>query len=183
MFSQPIITPFALMIPGQLAITQFTQINNSFVVDVNNPAIITSIAFFLMQPLDEGIAACLYYSYPPYSQLEFLGAIANARPSDIFSTSFSLNPHTNKQAQIKIVIQLQQIDQNLQQMILMLPEKQGYYFMAIAQHLDRFLQDYPKQIYYNEKNQQMLVVPTISLNKWLQRFTEKYNIDPNFLFS
>ena len=36
--------------------------------------------------------AVLYYSLPPFNDIEFMGAVANARPSDTFSTKFGLNP-------------------------------------------------------------------------------------------
>jgi len=40
------------------------------------------------------MGAALYYSMPPtYDGMIFIGAIANARPSDIFHTGWALNPH------------------------------------------------------------------------------------------
>ena len=51
--------------------------------------------------------ASLYFSTYPYQNLEFLGAIANERPSDIFHTSWSLNPAVNTQSEIKLVVQLE----------------------------------------------------------------------------
>jgi len=47
-----------------------------------------SIALFLLNPIMEGYAVCLFYSRFPYEGTTFLGAIANQRPSDIFATSF-----------------------------------------------------------------------------------------------
>ena len=64
---------------------------------VANPASINVIGFYMTQELaDNTMGAALYYSCPPeYSGLTFVGAIANARPSDIFHTGFSLNPSVN----------------------------------------------------------------------------------------
>jgi Protein of unknown function (DUF775) len=48
--------------------------------------------------------AALYFSTPPYEGLEFVGAIANERPSDIFHTGWSLNPVVNVHAELKLVV-------------------------------------------------------------------------------
>ena len=54
---------------------------------------------------DDSIGAALYYSTPPnYENLLFIGAIANARPSDIFHPGFALNPLVNVHSEIKLVI-------------------------------------------------------------------------------
>lgn len=50
--------------------------------------------------------ASLYFSIPPYEILEFIGAIGNERPSDIFHTGWALNPLVNVQFELKLVIQL-----------------------------------------------------------------------------
>lgn len=50
------------------------------------------------------MGACLYFSVPPYQGLEFIGAIANARPSDIFPTNFALNPNVNTLQELKLIV-------------------------------------------------------------------------------
>ena len=51
--------------------------------------------------------AGLYYSLPPhYNSIEFIGAIANERPSDIFHPGFALNPSVNVLPEIKLVIEI-----------------------------------------------------------------------------
>ncbi len=57
-------------------------------------------------PIDKpDSCVALYYSTPPsYNSLIFIGAIADARPSDIFHTGFSLNPNVNIYPEIKLVI-------------------------------------------------------------------------------
>ena len=54
------------------------------------------------------MGAALYYSKPPaYDGLAFIGAIGNDRPSDIFHTSWGLNPDVNLLAEIKLVVCLE----------------------------------------------------------------------------
>ena len=51
--------------------------------------------------------ASLYFSVPPYENLEFVGAIGNDRPSDIFHTGWALNPMVNLLPELKLVVQLE----------------------------------------------------------------------------
>ena len=64
---------------------------------IQNPGSVNVIGFFMNVPLaDQSQGASLAYSVPPdYSGLTFIGAIANARPSDIFHTGWALNPNIN----------------------------------------------------------------------------------------
>ena len=48
----------------------------------------------------------MYYSPPPYTALEFIGAVANTRPSDIFYPGFPLNPDINNLINIKIALKI-----------------------------------------------------------------------------
>ena len=54
--------------------------------------------------------ASLYCSTPPYEGLEFIGAIADERPSDIFHTGWSLNPSVNTFTELKLVVQIEPIE-------------------------------------------------------------------------
>lgn len=47
---------------------------------------------------------------PPYEGLEFIGAIANERPSDIFHTGWALNPTVNVHSELKLVVQLEPLE-------------------------------------------------------------------------
>jgi hypothetical protein len=82
------------------------------------------IGFFLNQPLGDNqvggknlcksiFKASLYFSVPPYEGLEFIGAVANLRPSDIFHTGWSLNPTVNTLPEVKLVVQLEPL-QNIE---------------------------------------------------------------------
>jgi hypothetical protein len=57
--------------------------------------------------LPYSLLATLYFSTYPYQNLEFIGAIANERPSDIFHTGWSLNPSTNTLGEVKLVAQVE----------------------------------------------------------------------------
>lgn len=86
---------------------------------IPNPRAINVIGFFMNQPLADnnfgGIhlfnlivyVASLYFSVHPYVNLEFIGAIGNERPSDVFHTGWSLNPCVNILPELKLVVQLE----------------------------------------------------------------------------
>jgi hypothetical protein len=59
-------------------------------------------------------------------------------------------------------------------------ENQTKYAMAIAQNLYNYMGSYNQVI--PGYNQEMLVTPTNVLDKWLKRFQEKYQVDPNFIY-
>lgn len=66
-----------------------------YCIDIQNPISVPNITFFLSSLLNEEYGATLYYSAPPYLSLEFIGAISNSRPSDIFRTGFPVKPDVN----------------------------------------------------------------------------------------
>lgn len=100
----------------------------SRVLTIPNPKAINVIGFFMNNPLPDNslggkhktliqiIVATLYFSPPPYENLEFVGAIANERPSDIFHTGWSLNPSVNLLPELKLVLQLEPLE-NIETMV------------------------------------------------------------------
>ena len=91
-----------VVIPGQPVITGGPIFNNNIVLDIWNPKLINNISVFLTEQIPDDSCASLYFSTPPYENLQFLGCVANARPSDILYTGWTLNPLVNQFEQIKI---------------------------------------------------------------------------------
>lgn len=71
---------FTLIIPGQPCITNFEQIGDNLIYDLTNPIATSSIGMALNCPLPEGYAASLYYSLPPFTDLQFLGKFSMIIP-------------------------------------------------------------------------------------------------------
>ena len=84
--------PFTLILPGSGPITNFNCDDQIYHIDLESPASIPNVCLTLTQPLPYNIALALYFSVAPYTDLQFMGAVYNARPSDIFSTGFPLRP-------------------------------------------------------------------------------------------
>lgn len=53
-----------------------------------NPRGIANISLFLTSPIPENYAITLYFSIPPYNNMQYLGAVANEKSSDTFPTGF-----------------------------------------------------------------------------------------------
>mmetsp|Transcript_39670 Transcript_39670/g.38245 ORF Transcript_39670/g.38245 Transcript_39670/m.38245 type:complete len:144 (+) Transcript_39670:14-445(+) len=105
---------FGVLIPGSVIQYNFEVVQDKGVITIPNPKSINVIGFFMNRPLDNVTAgASLYFSAPPYDGMEFIGAIANSRPSDIFHTGWSLNPSVNIHSELKLVVQIEPL-QNLE---------------------------------------------------------------------
>ena len=96
--------PFTLIAPGSPPITNFNCDNQIYHVDLVNPSSIPNLCLTLTNPLPDNIALCLYYSAPPYTSLQYVGAVYNNHPSDIFSTGFPLLPDIAELPSVKICL-------------------------------------------------------------------------------
>ena len=47
---------------------------------------------------------------PPYDGLEFIGAVADERPTDIFHTGWALNPSVNMLSELKLVVAIEPVE-------------------------------------------------------------------------
>jgi hypothetical protein len=83
--------PFTLIIPGLPPLTNFEYTNGFFHTDVNNPATIQYMTLVLISQLPDNTALSLHYSLPPYSSMNYMGAITNGRPTDTFSTGWGID--------------------------------------------------------------------------------------------
>jgi hypothetical protein len=99
-----------IVIPGSPIITGGPITANMVVVDIVQPKNINNMTLFLTEQIPDDCTASLYYSLPPFETLEFVGCVANQRPSDIFYTGWSLNPLVNMYEQIKICVKLDKIE-------------------------------------------------------------------------
>jgi hypothetical protein len=103
--------PFTIIVPGQPPITNFQCSNNIYHIDLSNPAFIPNVCLTLTSELPNNIVLSLYYSTPPFSELQYLGAVSNGRPSDIFSTGFPLRPEVSTLPMLKLCLKAQSFDE------------------------------------------------------------------------
>ncbi|KRX04749.1 hypothetical protein PPERSA_11805 [Pseudocohnilembus persalinus] len=176
---------FGIIIPGISPINQFQQINDMFVYDLNNPAQVQSITFFLVNQLPQDFGVSLYYSVEPYETLQFIGAIGNARPSDTFQTGFPLKPNVNEKNMIKLIIKAEKLE-NLKSLVEATQNSDVYknYAKLVAKNLYNFMLSYQENGYNQNVNNQVqnMIIPTNFLEKWMDKFDSKYKFDPNFIY-
>ena len=83
---------FGVVAPGRPAIFDFQPVNETKAITVlQDPSSITEVTFFLLagNVIPDGFGAMLYYSIPPFTNWETLGAISPSKPSGIFRTGWS----------------------------------------------------------------------------------------------
>lgn len=73
--------PFAVIIPGRAPITDFQCDNDIYHIDIEDPTTVPNICLTLISPLSDNYAVTMSFSAPPYTQMQYLGAISNNRPS------------------------------------------------------------------------------------------------------
>lgn len=169
-----------MIFPGQPVQYNFTQISETqWTSEVLSPSTVNNITFFLQSPLPESYALALSSSCYPYQSIEFLGAIANERPSDIIHTGWSFKPEISTNP-IKLLFSLELI-QNIVELVETKANSdiRQVYAKKVALNLFRFMESFNK----NTSQQQLLVLPCDILDKWLIRFENKFRLDPNFVLN
>ncbi len=102
---------FALLVPGQPIFTNFDLTSGIYHIDLPNPKEIANVSLFITQPLPDNVAVSLYLSIPPYNEMQYLGAVANERPSDNFSTGFPFKTEFEQINTVKLCIQYQSFEE------------------------------------------------------------------------
>ncbi|CAI2382295.1 unnamed protein product [Moneuplotes crassus] len=164
---------FGILVPGRQNITEFENYEEYWYAEVENPAEINVLGLYINEPLqDESLALCLYVSKPPYDpdELEFVGAVANARPSDIFHTAWEINPTINIHSSVKLVIKGEPLE-SIKEMVEIKEDSHitKKYALQVAKHLYNYVESFN--------------VPEAVFTKWYEKFSNKFKMDPNFIFN
>ena len=169
-----------ILIPGCNVINGGPITSNMVVIDVNEPKNINNIGLFLQEAIPEGFGAAMYFSVAPYINLQFIGCVANSRPSDIFYTGWSLNTEVNCLKSIKVCVKVDSLLELKDAFENKIKNDTNQEFAKkIAKNLFNYLDSYNKN---QDSSQDLLVVPLTSLQNWYDKFLMRYSIDPNFLF-
>ena len=112
--------------------------------------------------------------------MQYLGAVANNRPSDIFSTGFALKPEVAGKPSVKFCLQAKELTQ-IKDLVLATDGKKEY-SKLVAQNLYNYMSSFNNEnLLVNGAQGQYLVIPSNFLNRWFTKFEEKYKKDPNFI--
>lgn len=169
-----------LLIPGLNIINGGPITNNMVVLDVVNPKNINNIGLFLHEIIPEEYGAAIYFSCPPFEDLQFLGCVANQRSSDIFYTGWSMDSNVNCHNIIKICVKLEELKNIKDAFEIKIKNDNNQEFAKrLAKNLFNYLDSYNKN---KDPNNGLLVVPLTSIQEWYDKFLKRYSIDPNFIF-
>ena len=152
-------------------------------MDLENPKDVNVIGFYLNTPIeDEAFGASLYISKPPHEtpELDFIGAVANQRPSDIFHTGWAVNPSVNIHSSIKLVVKPEPLE-DIKSLVELKESNHitQQFAIKVAKNLFNFLESFNT----NPSSNNVLQVPADIFNKWYDKFTTKFKYDPNFVFN
>jgi len=92
-----------VLVPGN-PIMEIAITGEFSLFEINDPKRINNIGLFLIKPIPDDLGAALFFSVSPYESKEFIGCVANIRPSDTFYTGWNMNPIVNNQQTIKVAL-------------------------------------------------------------------------------
>ena len=113
--------------------------------------------------------------------MQYLGAIANEKPSDTFSTGFPFKSEFDRINTVKLCLQAQSFEEiaNLVQC----SDGQKEYSKLVAHNLYNFMMSYhnAEMVVNNANGREFLVLPSDVFTKWMKKFDEKYAKDRDFI--
>lgn len=130
-------------------------------------------------PDGQSTGLSVYFSTPPFVNLEFLAALSNLKPSTIVNAGWSLNPSVNEASCVRLILSIEPAAELLPKMeTAVAVDFRRDFARKIALNLFRFIESFSQG---GGRDGSFLRCPQDVLDRWLVRFDEKYNRDPNFI--
>lgn len=124
--------------------------------------------------LDNNSALVLYVQAGS-SPWEYRGCVSNASPSEVFPLQWPLNPDGSLPANAQIGVSVEPIADVVGKEQQVLGSKEEF-AKRVAMDLFRYMESFASAI-----NPEQMVVPMNCLDRWFNKFSEKFKRDPNFL--
>ncbi|KAF4716708.1 hypothetical protein FOZ63_004622 [Perkinsus olseni] len=173
---------FGLAIPGRPVITDFVQeTETSWHVDVPNPSSISSFSVFLLRPVPSDTVGLGVYYTATTDGATFVGALSNAKPTDIFSPGWPLNPDIASMPAVRIGLAFEPSESLLPKMSTVSEsvDFKREFARKVALNLFRYIESFNTS---GGGDARFMRCPQDLLDRWLQRFDDKYDKDPMFVF-
>ena len=74
-----------LVLPGSPAAEYKLSFNTVEVISVFNPILVNSLTLYLLEAIPNDACVSIYFSLPPFENVQFIGCVANDRPSFFFN--------------------------------------------------------------------------------------------------
>ncbi|KAF4668353.1 hypothetical protein FOZ61_006592 [Perkinsus olseni] len=166
---------FGLAIPGRPVITDFVQeTETSWHVDVPNPSSISSFSVFLLRPVPSDTVGLGVYYTATTDGATFVGALSNAKPTDIFSPGWPLNPDIAIMPAVRIGLAFEPSEAVSESV-----DFKREFARKVALNLFRYIESFNTS---GGGDARFMRCPQDLLDRWLQRFDDKYDKDPMFVF-
>jgi hypothetical protein len=182
----PAVPLFGLVCPGRSILTDFRQISETkYAAVLANPAAVTDVAFFLLPAAQELLATSpaahavvLYFAIAPYTNWQTLGSLDRTKPSGIFRTGWPTNVEVAASADVQIGISVESAEVVANLGISKSGVDERKIAMKVAQDLQSYMSSFAQQV---QNMGEMLVLPANVVDRWIERFEQKFNRDPSFL--
>uniref|UniRef100_A0A7S3NKR4 Hikeshi-like domain-containing protein n=1 Tax=Aureoumbra lagunensis TaxID=44058 RepID=A0A7S3NKR4_9STRA len=176
---------FGVVIAGRPAVTDFTMVDASkCVTTLTAPGEVSEICFFLLPgaALPPNTSAVLYYTVDGVGWT-VLGAVGERKPSGIFRTPWHTQLGVATTLQLGVSLESNDVVDNLNLTSSGVEDRRAF-ARKIAQDLFDFLASFSRPssdlAYLQANPAELLIVPTSVIDRWIIRFDEKYQRDPNF---
>jgi len=131
------------------------------------------------------LAAVLYWTSDG-ANWSLLGALWQQKPSAMFRTGWGSSLPPGSSVQLAVALEPMDVASNLGLDVLAAggAEEKRTFARAIAKDLWNFLTSFSQHVPGGgglQSNGEMMLVPTNILDRWMDRFDQKYQRDPNFM--
>jgi hypothetical protein len=120
----------------------------------------------------------LYFSVPPFDNWQLLGAIAPNKPSGVFRTGWPTNEAMYGCEAVQLGVSIEPVEtlDNLELFGSGVDDRRAFAH-KIALDLYQFMASFSQGTQMGE----VMTIPTNVLDRWMQRFEDRYRRDPNFM--
>eukprot|EP00386_Alphamonas_edax_P014630 GDKI01044874.1.p1 GENE.GDKI01044874.1~~GDKI01044874.1.p1 ORF type:complete len:180 (+),score=21.42 GDKI01044874.1:66-605(+) len=167
---------FGLVIPKRLTSSQFVQQGEAqWITEIVRPGEVSEFSLFLNNALpSDNHGVGVYFSYPPYTDWQYLGLLTNNCPSEIFSTGWALNPEVSQLPAVRLGLMVEPASALMEKLQTQPPlDVKKEFARKTALNLFRFIES------FCQDGVAQVIQPAI--DRWMKRFDEKYKIDPLFI--
>ncbi|ETO07139.1 hypothetical protein RFI_30252 [Reticulomyxa filosa] len=180
---------FCVMVPGRPVNTTCLQISPTrCIMDIPKPGECKYFGISIIDPktIPKNKGFIIYYSLPPFNEWSFIGTLHLKSPTQMMESPWMVFKKITVCPMCKIGIELKDItfvqslevkeetEHSKNKFIATINEE---FALKVAKDLYNYLSSYVK----TSPNGEMMVCPASCLEKWHEKFKEKYVLDPKFM--
>ena len=176
-------TAFGLVVSGRPLQCDFTQLDPThFVIEVPSPATAPELTVFFLPPALAALpedAGVVIFASSPGGGFTTLGALTRACPSVVLRTGWPSNAQVAGQQSVQLGLAVEPLA-SVANVAGALSRGDGdrlAFAQLVAKDLFTFLQSFTQTTPVGDR----LLLPPDAVDRWMKKFTLKFQHDPNFL--